>query len=318
METKKKNFIKILIRYAGLAIVIITVFYLGKNLYDNWNQIRGISWKPNLMFLSISFSLEMFVQIIGVYFWTVIIKFLGAFLTLRKAMKIWFVSSLGRYLPGKAWQLLGMMWFLSKEGVPAEISVASSLFVQVYSLIPGVLLSSFALVSVFNPVNRFLAISILIAGSALTLAISHPLIAGRIISSIAKKRGREISISGISPLNSFLILTAYLFYWILRGTAFYFFIRSFFTPVGIELLPLSVSVFSASYISGLLFLLAPGGVGVRESIMLKMMNLALGVPLGIASGLAIMNRIWLSFIEIICLIIGLAVNRRKNDRKKEE
>ncbi len=308
---------KIYIRMLGFVIVLLAFFYLTKSIYGNWNQIRDFSWKPDLFYISISFCLEMSVQIAGVVFWTKIIQHLGSFISLRKALKIWFISSLGRYLPGKAWQLFGMMWLLSREGVPAEISVVSSVFVQIYSIIPGIIIAAFALFSILSPSNFIYAASAIVAGFLIVLVISHPKVIGKIISEVAKKRGTTVSAKGISPVNSCLMLFSYVFYWVLRGVSFFFFIKAFYPDIDIVNIPLLISIFSASYISGLLFLLAPGGVGIREGIMLKMLNVLIGIPIGVSSAMALLNRIWLSFIEIFCLLIALAVNWRKNVRQNE-
>ncbi|MBN1149801.1 hypothetical protein JXA84_01110 [candidate division WOR-3 bacterium] len=258
----------------------------------------------------------------GVFFWTKIIKLLGASIVLKKALKIWFISSLGRYLPGKAWHLLGMMFLLSKEGIPVEVAITSSFFVQVYSLIPGIIISAFSIMPFLGESRLILSIPLISFGILIVLFISHPRIIGKLIQFLAKKRGKSIIAPGISPINSFLILLSYLIYWVLRGFGFFLFIKSFYFDIGVRSLPLAVSVFSSSYIIGLLFLLSPGGVGIRESVMLKMTNSLLKIPTGIASGLTIFNRIWLTFIEFICLLMALAINWRGNakhekKRKKE-
>lgn len=312
----RHNIKKISFRVLGTIIILLSILYLGKSVYGNWNQIQNISWRPNFIFLFLSFSIEMFVQIMGVFFWTRIIKFLGAGIALKKALKIWFVSSLGRYLPGKAWHLLGMMFLLSKEGIPAEVSITSSIFVQVYSLVPGIIISAFSILPFVGNSNVIIAI---LAISVFTvLFISHPKIIGKLIRFLAQKRGKNIVVPGISPMNSFLILLSYLIYWILRGIGFFLFVKSFYFEIGFNLLPIAVSVFSSSYIIGLLFLLSPGGVGIRESVMLKMTDILLKIPTGIASGLTIFNRIWLTLIELICLLMSLAINWRGNAKREKK
>ena len=57
----------------------------------------------------------------------------------------------------------------------------------------------------------------------------------------------------------------------------------------------AITAFAASYIAGLLFLPAPGGIGVRESVVLLMLSGAVG-PAS-ASALAVASRILLTLTE---------------------
>jgi hypothetical protein len=58
----------------------------------------------------------------------------------------------------------------------------------------------------------------------------------------------------------------------------------------------AVAAFTASYIAGLLAVIAPGGLGVREDVFILMLHGTLGAPA--AAALAIASRMLLTFTEI--------------------
>jgi hypothetical protein len=70
-------------------------------------------------------------------------------------------------------------------------------------------------------------------------------------------------------------------------------------------LPTAVGAFTSSYLAGLLFLLAPGGLFVRESVLVLMLQGSLG--LAPAGALAVASRLMLTLTEIGVAIPFLAL-----------
>ncbi|MGC9366538.1 MAG: lysylphosphatidylglycerol synthase transmembrane domain-containing protein [bacterium] len=310
------NFIK---RIAVVILVFLVFYYLLNNIISNWIQVKNFSWRPNFLFLSAATLLEIFIQFGGVFIWKKLINSLGGEITYRRCLKIWFTSALGRYLPGKAWQMVGMIWLLSKQGISSEISVTASIFVQLYSLIPGLVVGMFSIIFLIPIFNITWTVLILIILIIFTISFAHPKVIGKITEYLAKKRGKQITLSGISLFSSFIYILTYFGYWIIRGLAFFFFIRAWLA-VPSDIIFLLISIFTASYVSGLLFLLAPGGIGVREGIMQKLLEEVFKnsgkIAAGITSAVSILNRIWLTLIEMICLLISIALNWGIDEKRK--
>jgi len=53
------------------------------------------------------------------------------------AARIWFVSNLGKYVPGKVWQIAAMGALAQKRGVSAAAAIGSSLLVNLVSILAG-------------------------------------------------------------------------------------------------------------------------------------------------------------------------------------
>lgn len=318
-ENHNRSILGLIKRIAVIIIIAVVFYYLLNNIISNWIEVKNFSWRPNIIFLSIATLLEIFIQFGGVYIWKKLINSLGANITYRKCIKIWFTSALGRYLPGKAWQMVGMIWLLSKQGISSEISVTASIFVQLYSLIPGMVIGIISIIFIIPLLNVTWTIVILILLIIFTISFAHPKVIGKITEYLAKKRGKQITLSGISLFSSFLYILTYFGYWIIRGVAFFFFVRTWL-PVPLDMIFILISIFTASYVSGLLFLLSPGGIGVREGIMQKLLEEVFKncdkITAGITSAVIILNRIWLTLIEMICLLISIALNWGIDEKRK--
>lgn len=302
-----------------LALLLISIAFLIKNIYGNWNQIRNVSFKPNYTLLTASFLLEIFIQFFGVFLWLRIVRLFKVNVSYKKVLKIWFVSSLGRYIPGKIWHFAGMTYFLTKEGVNTEVSFTSSFIVQIYSILTGAIIGAFTLVSITKNLNPIALGIFIILCFVLGLIVSNKKLINSFLYFIAEKRKQKKQEIEFSSFYLPLFLLLYVFFWFVRGLSFYLFIKSFTMPevnarvFSCEFLT-ATSVFSASYISGLLFLLSPGGVGIREGVMSSLLNKCMGISIGISSMITVFNRIMLTVTELLCLFISLAINWRKSGK----
>jgi uncharacterized membrane protein YbhN (UPF0104 family) len=94
--------------------------------------------------------------------------------------------------------------------------------------------------------------------------------------------------------------------WIAHGTAFWLLARGL-GLTGALPLATALGVFALGYVLGLLALFAPGGVGVREVVLIGLLTPALGA--GGAVALTIASRIVLTLIEVAAPLVVLLVTR---------
>src|SRR5258708_6145718 len=71
--------------------------------------------------------------------WRATLRGWSAHLSRRHAATIWFVSSLGRYIPGKLWQIIAMSGMAQRCGVSPMVATGSSLMVNLASIVTGFL-----------------------------------------------------------------------------------------------------------------------------------------------------------------------------------
>ena len=92
--------------------------------------------------------------------------------------------------------------------------------------------------------------------------------------------------------------------WLLYGLAFWLLAQGMI-PNDVPDLPVAVGSFAAGYIVGLLALFAPGGLGVREGVLVVLLAPAIGA--GPALVLSIGSRILMSVTEVLAALAGLAI-----------
>ncbi len=90
----------------------------------------------------------------------------------------------------------------------------------------------------------------------------------------------------------------YLCSWFVFGFAFWLFVSSIAGAGTFNLLYLT-GVYAVSYVTGYLALFAPGGIGVRESIMSILLTSVISP--GVAAVVAVLSRLMVTVIELLCV-----------------
>lgn len=306
MDTKK-----IIIRILQIAVILVIFYFLFKGLISNWNQVREYKWEFNYFLLGISFVLIILLYMLWVEIWRMILKKSGYILSFKKIFKIWFVSNLGRYLPGKVWSFLGMMYLLEKEGVPKSKGFSLAILAQALSVLSGLLVALLFLryppVADYqrffteSPVMTFI-ILLLIVG-IVTLVFYPKLLEGIINLALRVFKKERIALD-FKPQNMLFYLLLYSGSWFLFGFIFWVFIKSI-TPVSFDIYLSLTGAFAGSFTLGFLAFFAPGGIGVREGILVVLLSNFFPVP--VATFISLLSRVWITLAETLCSVLALAL-----------
>lgn len=203
------------------------------------------------------------------------------------------VTLLGKYLPGKIWGLLGRGYLLSRRGVPASNTASLLLADQFLTFYSGLLIGIIALLAVYSPVAGLLALALGLVSSPIVLKLNFT-----IISWIAGKAARWFHLldDGPQPLalqiraqSLITPLLIYTLHWLVISLV----LVLLFLPLLEEQLAsntlLLVSAIPLAMLTGFLALWAPGGIGVREAVIIAI--LSLNLELELATTIAISYRL---------------------------
>lgn len=237
--------------------------------------------------------------------WRRIVVASGERLPFAVAARIWFVSNLGKYVPGKVWSIAAMTMMARDYKVSPLAAAGSSVLIQLVTIAAGI---GVALVAGARAIDKpAFAAAAGVGIVALLLATPFLLPAsGRLMSAVT---GREIVLPRISPWTVWLATARAALSWIVYGIAFEIFVRAVLgSATGAT--ASYIAVYAASYIIGFLALFAPGGAVVRESAMITGM-LRLGLS-GQADALAVAvaSRLWLTATELLPGLAYLALRKR--------
>ena len=301
---KNEKFIKV----AKLLLLALVLFFVVKNIVDNFSNIKDI----NLSNLNYGYVLPaLLVTILSLFIpvlaWKYLLGTLGSNLKISKAMRIWFISNLGRYIPGKVWQISGLIVLSNEEGISKKVSSVSIIYSQIVANLIGLSLGIFLFVKDKEKITYIL----IFLGVLIVLAIM-PFVINKLAIfalSVLKKPKETFEVS----YGKFIIYVfLQLINWLIMGVAFVLFIN-IFTELSIFDNPTALFILPISWTLGLLAIFAPGGIGVREGVMTAYLSMFIGP--GLAAVIPWIYRIWLTLFEL--LLAGIFYFIKGNREIKE-
>jgi uncharacterized membrane protein YbhN (UPF0104 family) len=292
---------------AQWLFAIAVVWFAVAALRGQWDAaaLRLVSLSPDWTWIAASTAIVLGTYVLLIDTWREIVTGAGERLVFRDAARIWFVSNLGKYVPGKVWSIAAMTVLARRSDVAPAVAAGSSILTQLVTLAAGI---AVVLLAGARTVDQPIAAALAGVGLIALLAAIPVLlpVAGRLATRVTGKTVR------MPPLSSVSVWSATgraVVAWVAYGIAFKLFTRGIAgSATGATLS--YIAVFAASYIIGFLALFAPGGVVVRESAMIGGM-----VKLGLAShgdalAIAVASRLWLTVTELVPGFIYLVLGRR--------
>lgn len=267
----------------------------------HWQQIRQLEWdlRPELMLLAmIGLVLLFFVDALG---WHLILRSLGVRIGPRANIRIWLLSSLGRYIPGAIWAYVGRVAMCAEQGIPPRVTVLG-LYLETVMLCAGALTAGLpALVLAtdlaFEPVLAVL-------GAGLLLLMVHPRVAG-LLRHLPGKIGRAFAATELPrAARMYGLYFYYVGMWVAFGMVFVVFVAALQTIPAGAVLPIGASM-GLSFALGFIAVFAPGGIGVRESALYLLLIPYLPAPA--CAVIAIGSRLWIMVGEVLSVALTLTL-----------
>jgi len=307
------TFRKVLGLIVKLVLTVVVLYFVGRQVWLNWDKVETTDWQVNLWYLIPSLLLTQLAVFIFAACWKRIIQGFGHTLTVTMSFKVFNLSNLGRYIPGKIWQVFGMLYLARKEGVPGEQAAASFVIVQLFT-IPSSLLV-YVLAAQIEPVLLTDQFAVMGKGSAyligaLSLAACGALVFSpqpilRLANFFLKKLGRNPANFALDKRVALQIFVGYFCGWILFGLAYWLMLRSILGENSPSVIA-SIGLYNVAYQIGYLALFAPGGLGPREWIMGELLKPLIG-PIGPA--VAVLARFWSVLVDSLAAAIALIIKK---------
>jgi uncharacterized membrane protein YbhN (UPF0104 family) len=282
----------------------IVVFFTARKVLSTWDPIRGVAahLSPDWAIIAVSCVLVLAAYAVLVSVWQAVLGAWNARLPFWDAAHIWTVSNLGRYVPGKVWQLGAMVLMVQRRGISKVAGASSALAIMLVSVITGFVVVAVTGASVLQ-IPRIALAAIWIGSATILLALPVSLsMVGRLLTRLT---GRSLLLPRLAPSIVVRAVVGTAVAWCLYGAAFQLLTKALLgsAPGGTELY---ISIFTGSYLIGFLALFAPGGLVVREGIMQVALANA-GFPAGDAIVLVVASRLWLTVLEILPAVLFLLV-----------
>jgi len=128
---------------------------------------------------------------------------------------------------------------------------------------------------------------------------------------VATRLLRPFGAEDVAPLNSrtvFQLLGFYALTWPLGGLALFFLLRSVGGDPALSTIPFLGGASAVGAIVAVLAVFAPSGLGVREASVYGLLLAVVGE--GVALGAIVLNRLAITLVEAVLLLVGLVMLRR--------
>ena len=292
-----KNFF----RYFLYASLVFLIWSLVKADYLNIPVIfSNRQLVLSLMTLFVGF-------IISCYSWKKTLDHAGYEVEFSEAISSTGLSVFGKYIPGKIWMILGEAGYISKKrGYPLDKLISVTLNAQFLSLWTGLLTGSIGLL-LLDKFNTW-GIAIVILWSILTLILFTNFLhkfAETILKKILKL---EYQLPRFSIQNILKLLPSYFGYWLCWALSFYFFAASLCPH---EIVIAAAFAFPLSMALGIVVIIAPGGVGIREGFLVSYFLLS-GLDVKYATTISVASRLWYLSGEFFLFLCGFVLDKIKN------
>ncbi len=292
---------------AQLLFVVALLFFLGFALRDTWAdagpRIRDAD-VGDLLIATVLLGAYYCLFVVG---WQWILRALDVRVSYEVALQAEMASMLAKYVPGGIWTPAARVVWLRKAGIDAATPlVLSSILLEAgLSAVSGVLVFAAGLVIV-GDVNAPLLPLTLFTG--VVVFALHP----RVFRWLATRVFRPFGGVELPELPYRVLLGLLAFYavsWVVGGAAFLFLLRAVGGDAGAESIVFLGGVAAVGAIVAVLSIIAPSGLGVREA---SMYGLVLAVaPSGVALGAVVLNRILITVVEGLLLLVGALLWRRR-------
>jgi hypothetical protein len=226
--------------------------------------------------------------------WRCILKGLGAPALRGEAARVFFVSQLGKYLPGSVWPVLAQMEYGRRTGAGKKTMIAANGLTVALSLAAGLIVAAVTLP--FASADAIHQYWWTFAFLPFLLALLHPRAIPGLLNMVFRRLGRETMPSELTWSTIMRATGWALLSWLLFGVHLYVLVDG----VGIHgwhVAAECVGGFALAVCAGVLFVPAPAGAGIRDAVLIASLSPSLGSGTALAVGLV--SRVLLIVVDLL-------------------
>jgi len=292
----------------GLPVIILALFVY--QVKKNWADLTAYTFQLNPWLLALAFLGFMLQELSYGLIWRAVLARLGSHLGLRTCLRIYLASEFVRYIPGNVWHVLTRILWAGKYGVSRPVAFASMAIELITKLAAGILVFSISLlfwqdIGKVGSLLRGSLLDILGIASIIALFIGlHPRILNGVLNWALRRMKREPIQLTLRYSDILFITLAWCASWIVAGTAFYILLLALWPAAPFVAWPICIGIYAIAWDIGFVSFITPSGLGIREAAIVALFALALPLPTGLASIMALLSRLVSTIAEVVCVSIA--------------
>ena len=283
-------------RLAQLAATVGVTWFILDSVGFDTAALRdaGVAgWRPNVLVLAGATVLLLGAYVASAAIWgRIVVDLGGPRLTSLDSVAVFMVANLGRYVPGKVWQIAGLVAMAKGKGVPGVVATGAAVLGHGIALVAATLIGLAVLLDIPGPLRPW-GFAAAAGAVALVVLIAIP---STFRSGVGLwfRMTRTEAPEALESLHGLRWLSMYLLNWLAYALSFWLLVVSF--QADAPLVPIATA-YAAAYVLGYLMMFAPAGVGVREGVLIVFLTPHLGV--GPAGAIAVIARVWTTVVEVV-------------------
>jgi glycosyltransferase 2 family protein len=279
-----------------LAVVVGAYFF--RAISRHWDEYRALDFPIRIRvgWVLVAASVVLVTYVLLIAAWRLVLIGWGERLPFARAVRVWTLSNMGRYLPGKVWSVAGLAVLAQREGVAGWSAVGAAIAMQAVAVGSGMAVAAGTVPGALSTARLGVAAGIAVATVA---ALASTRAMGLLARLSGRGKLRAIPLGSVAVASAVMIVA-----WAGYGFAFWCLARGTLGATSLTA-PHATGVFAAGYLVGLVMIFSPGGVGAREAVLIPMLTPSLGP--GGALVLTLASRILLTLMEALAALLGLAL-----------
>jgi len=245
--------------------------------------------------------------------WMWILADWGVQITYPVSLRAEMVSMLAKYVPGGVWTPAARVVAMRRAGVTDGALVTAAMLIEAgLSAVAGVLVFAISLAwvhGVNGPITAVGAFGVVVA----------VLLQPRVFRPLASRFLRKLGYRELPPLRvrtMVMLLWYYAGTWVIGGMGLWLLLRSVGSHPAVNTIVFLGGTSAVGAIVAVLAFFAPSGLGAREGSMYGLM-LAVASQ-GAALGATVLNRVAITLVEVLLLVVGGFVLRRTQGGDERE
>jgi uncharacterized membrane protein YbhN (UPF0104 family) len=280
---------------------LLALGFLIAALTRQWGDVRSELAELHWWSIAGSFAAVCVGMVGSMLSYRALLADLGSPLPVRVVARVFFLSQLGKYVPGSVWALVAQTELARERGVPRSRSAAAVLTSIALSIAIGSLIALGTLPLVAGADGRLWWLLLVAPVALVTLS---PSLVTWLINRVLVLVRREplehpLSRPGVAKAVGWLLLM-----WVGLGTPVLLLGLDLGGDLA-ELWPAALGGFAAAWVAGFVVFVAPAGVGPREYVLVVVLQAVLPGGAAAALGLSVVVRLVMTAADLV--LAGLAV-----------
>lgn len=302
-------------KWLTFTITFLALSFFAYFAIKNFSEIPQIRWSSlSIMTALLCIGLVLINILIVATIWHLLLRDHEIFISWKQAQIIIFISQFAKYLPGNVVQHIGRVLMAKEIGIPVHITLNTMLVEILWGIC---LATGLAITSLLIFEESYAAVidwqlNIYQLGIGVLFLLFTPWLGIGFINAylpqLAERLTGNKKIASPKPGTALMVMLLFLLCFLILGLILKLQALWFFNVDEGHAFQFAC-LFSIAWLTGYLVPGAPGGLGVREAMMLLLLSPVVGP--GAAVGLGITLRVTTTLGDALAFLLGLVLNRAK-------